>query len=72
MVVKRFIFFCDFSRNAGLGHLMRSSALAKELILKGYIVYFISINSNKKIISYLKKKKNKNFTFQKKKYFFIS
>ncbi len=69
MVVKRFIFFCDFSRNAGLGHLMRSSALAKELILKGYIVYFISINSNKKIISYLKKKKIKILPFKKKNIF---
>jgi len=59
MVVKRFIFFCDFSRNAGLGHLMRSCALAKELILKEHIVYFVSISSNKKIISYLKKKKIK-------------
>lgn len=57
MVVKRFIFYCDFSKNAGLGHLMRSSALAKELITRGYSVYFISMDSNKKIISYLKKKK---------------
>ncbi len=61
MTRRKFFFFCDLSPSAGFGHLMRSEALASQIIKRGYEVIFYTDYLDEKARNYLKKKKIKFF-----------
>jgi len=61
MLKRKFFLFCDLSPAAGFGHLMRSEALASQIIKRGYEVIFYTDYIDKRIRNYLKKKKIKFF-----------
>jgi len=59
MIRRKFFFFCDLSPAAGFGHLMRSEALASQVIKRGYEVIFYTDYLDKRARNYLNKKKIK-------------
>ena len=55
MTRRKFFFFCDLSSAAGFGHLMRSGALASQIIKRGYEVIFYTDYIDERARNYLNK-----------------